>query len=230
MSQLDTLDRLQESSRARMGGISQSEDTEDIDLFDNLDDDGEDLGGSQSQDKSTADKSSSAADIPGNILSEHKHLFIPSTCISSDRAYVHIELGLRIQQAARLLTLLRNLIADKSFQYSHVIRVAPTKGVRTRARSTIAQLNNRIAFYCRVYGKCRAAIVKLGADIATLNKYRVLLRQDVCSSSALLNPNEPGSSKHQLSWIWLSGPSDIQNTSDGLRECMCISSLHIHVC
>jgi len=124
-----------------------------------------------------------------------------------------------IKQAAASLAALRDLIAEKSFQYSHVLRVAPRKGVRTHACSVIAQLNHRIGYHCRVYNRCREAMEKLEADNITLQTYQILQSQDIRSSTALLNPNEPGSTRHQLSWIWQSGLSSTPTNSEGLREC-----------
>lgn len=128
------------------------------------------------------------------------------------------ELNLRIEQAETILTALRDLIAEKSFQYSHVLRVAPRKGVRTRARSTITQLDSRLGHLCRVYTQCRSSMVKLDADDGVLLKFRVLVRHDIGCSSALLNPNEPGSSQLKLSWIWQTAQSS-ERSSEGLREC-----------
>jgi hypothetical protein len=144
----------------------------------------------------------------------------------NNNQYGQVELDLRLDQAARIISGLRDLIAEKSFQFSDVIRVAPRKGVRTRARSTIAKLNNHIAYHCRVYNHCRAALVKLGANDATLTKYRTLQRNDIGSSTALLNPNEPGSTtSHRLSWIWQSSRTTEDETSVGLYECKLYNNL-----
>ena len=153
------------------------------------------------------------------IPPERRRLSIPSRWISLRDNYHQVELDLRLLQAARILTSLRDLIAEKSFQFSHVIRVAPRKGVRTRARSAIAKINTQIGYHCRVYNLCRAAMVKLGADDGILKKFRVLERHDIASSGALLNPNEPGSTTQRLSWIWQCGRTVEDLSSLGLREC-----------
>ncbi len=64
---------------------------------------------------------------------------MPSTSRTANRAAQDMEMDLRKQQAKRYLSGLKELIADKSFQYSHVIRKAPRKTVRTRACSSIAR-------------------------------------------------------------------------------------------
>jgi len=150
---------------------------------------------------------------------ETRRLSIPSRSGSTNDDHRQVELEIRIQQASKTLQVLRDSIADKSFQYSHVIRVAPKKGVNTRARATIAKLTHKIDYYCRVYGRCRAAMVRLGADNNTLDRYQILLKEHVKSSTAMVNPNEAGSTRLQLSWIWKTPGSGNTVTPEGLREC-----------
>jgi hypothetical protein len=113
-----------------------------------------------------------------------------------------LELHLRQEQANTHLNRLRDLIADKSFQYSHIIRSAPRKSIRNHARTTIKNLNHEIAFHARVYAYCRAQMISLGASEETMHIYRVLTRDDIKASTAVLNPNIPGSTQLKLSWIW----------------------------
>ena len=155
---------------------------------------------------------------------ETRVLSIPSNWVTQDQRYSPIELHLRLKQADQCLQALRDTIADKSFQYSHVIRVAPRKGVRTRARGAIAKLNCQIAYHARVYGRCCQAMERLGADDAILNKYKVLLKDDLRSSTALLNPNEPGSTCLTLSWIWLTAANDVGTGPQSLKECKLLLS------
>ena len=42
----------------------------------------------------------------------------------------------------------------------------------------------------------------LGAGPAILQQYRKLTTDDVKASTAIVNPNEPGSTQLKLSWIW----------------------------
>lgn len=144
---------------------------------------------------------------------------MPSSWESTDNIYRAVELRLRILQADKTLQALRDIIADKSFQYSHVIRVAPRKEVHTRARAAITKLNRVIIYYSRVYEQCRTAMVRLGADNSILHKYQILRKDDLKSSTALLNPNVPGSTRVQLSWIWQTFSEGHQSQPDILREC-----------
>lgn len=129
------------------------------------------------------------------------------------------ELNLRIKQATRYLAALRDAIAQKSFQYSHVMCSAPSKGVRTRSRSAIIRITDQVSQYSRVYCRARAAMVRLGADESTLTKFKLLSRDDVKASTAILDPNIPGSSTIRLSWIWETSPRLSGSAPEAIREC-----------
>jgi hypothetical protein len=127
---------------------------------------------------------------------------LPSNGSIIGTAYAELERSHRITHAEYHINRLRVLIAEKSFQYSHVIRVAPRKGVNTRSRAEVKKLNLQIAVHCRLYTQCRARLIKLGADPATLNRFQLLTPEDVKASTAVVNPNETGSTRLKLSWIW----------------------------
>jgi len=57
---------------------------------------------------------------------EEQHVYLPCNGDLAD-----VEVNLQKNQASQLLHQLWELIADKSFQYSHIIRAAPNKGVHT---------------------------------------------------------------------------------------------------
>lgn len=118
------------------------------------------------------------------------------------QAYAPLELSHRIEHADHHLGQIRDLIAEKSFQYSHVIRVSPRKGVNTQSRAAVKKLNLQISVQCRLYTQCRSKLLTLGADPTILNRFQALKTEDVKSSTAIVNPNEPGSTRIKLSWIW----------------------------
>lgn len=148
-----------------------------------------------------------------SISPENVRLALPSTSGAPARATV--ELTHRKLQAQRHLQNLREVIAEKSFLYSHVIRVAPKKAVRTRAHGNISKLNTTIAYLSRAYGRCRAAMIRLGVD---QEKHLILAPEDVRASTAIRDPNEPGSTTHRLSWIWHATGAVAEN-SGALDEC-----------
>ncbi|KAF8797508.1 hypothetical protein BYT27DRAFT_7125484, partial [Phlegmacium glaucopus] len=116
--------------------------------------------------------------------------------------YRELELSHCISHADHHLNRIRDLIAEKSFQFSHVIRVSPRKGVNTHSRAAVKKLNLKISVHCRLYTQCRARLIKLGADAVTVSRFNILTADDVKASTAIVNPNEPGSTRLTLSWIW----------------------------
>jgi hypothetical protein len=132
---------------------------------------------------------------------EDQVLTLPSNGNTS-AVYRELECSHRIAVAEHHLNQIRNLIAEKSFQFSHVIRISPRKGVTTRSRAAVKKLNMQIALHCRVYSRCRARVLALGAEPATQARLRLLRPDDVKASTAIINPNEPGSTQLKLSWIW----------------------------
>jgi hypothetical protein len=192
-------------------------DTDDVndphaELFDNLDDEGGEADHNQLLDASDPD--------PTAIAPEFRPLHLPfSQGTTINHPFRQAELTLRIKQATRYLSAVREKVAEKSFQYSHVMRSAPTKGIRTRARSTILKATDRISQYSRVYNRARAAMVRLGADDRTLSKFKLLSRDDVKASTAILDPNTSGSTTLRLSWIWETGTRISGSAPDTMREC-----------
>jgi hypothetical protein len=146
---------------------------------------------------------------------EDRPLSLPSNgIITYDLA--PLEITHRVSHAELHLHQIRTLIAEKSFQYSHVIRVAPRKGVNTRSRAEVKKLNLQISVHCRSYTQCRSRLVKLRADPALFNHLQELTSDDVKASTAVVNPNEPGSTRLKLSWIWQSSGGQRWGLSTGL--------------
>ena len=77
---------------------------------------------------------------------------------------IQLEIEHRIQQAHRQVTRLWDIIADISFQYSHVIRGTTRKSVRATAQKQIKSLQNDIILHARIYTRCRSRLVALKCD------------------------------------------------------------------
>jgi hypothetical protein len=118
---------------------------------------------------------------------------------------VDLEIRHRITQARRQVGRLRDIIADISFQYSHVIRGQVRKSVRTTAQKRVKSLHNDLVLHARIYRCCRSRLVALNCEERLLRPFRVLTKGDLKASTAILRPNIPGSSSVQLSWIWHTG-------------------------
>ncbi len=143
----------------------------------------------------------SAGDPTGDAPPEKMKLALPSN-MSVPATHCALELTFRKRKAKGLLHQIRELIAEKSFKYTDEIRKAPRKGVRTRGQTAVLELNRRLSLLCQIYAWNRARMIDLQADEETLAGYRVLKKEDVKCSTAVLQPNKAGSTKLKLSWIW----------------------------
>src|SRR6202522_2187849 len=125
---------------------------------------------------------------------ENQMLPLPSNG-NVGQEHAPLELSYRIQHAENHLNRIRDLIAEKSFQFSHVIRVAPRKDVNTRSRAEVKKLNLKISVHCRLYTQCRARLITLGAPPEVADRFQILTTEDVKASTVVVNPNEPGSTR-----------------------------------
>lgn len=154
---------------------------------------------------------------PGPIQIEHQLMPLPSNNnVASD--YAQLEVDRRIIRTEYHLNRIRDLIAEKSFQYSHVIRVAPRKAVNTRSRAEVKKINLQISLHCRLYTHCRARLVLLRVPPETMNHFKILTVEDIKASTAIVNPNEPGSTHLRLSWIWQSSGGHRWNLSSNMNS------------
>jgi hypothetical protein len=119
--------------------------------------------------------------------------------------HADLEITFRKRQAHSQLVHLRDLIADISFQFSHVIRGQIRKKIRTRSQKRVKSLHNELTLHARIYTRCRNHLVALNCGQSILAQFRVLTREDLKASTAILDPNKSGSTSIQLSWIWHSG-------------------------
>lgn len=144
---------------------------------------------------------SEATDVETLTPIECQPIVLPSYG-NTNSNHAKAEIRARIAQAFKQLSNLRELIVTKSFQYSDVIRPAPRKTVITRSRKLIQDLNEQITYHSQVYMECRSRLQKLQAGPDIMRHFQVLKKEDVRSSTAILNPNIPGSTTLRLSWIW----------------------------
>ncbi|PPR03552.1 hypothetical protein CVT24_007599 [Panaeolus cyanescens] len=114
------------------------------------------------------------------------------------------ELKLRVQQANNQLTRIRELVADRSLQFSQVKRISPNTATTTRSQQKLKAISSDISLHSRIYERCRERILLLNPSAAIKKRYLKLTKEDVKASTQVLAPNEPGSTSEKLSWIWLS--------------------------
>jgi hypothetical protein len=137
---------------------------------------------------------------------ERKSIVLPSNGnVETNPSASNLEIQFRKMQAHSQLNRIRDLIADISFQFSHVIRGQIRKNIRTRSQKRVKSLHDELKLQARIYTRCRNHLVALDCGQSTLRQYRELKKEDLKSSTAILEPNQPGSTSLKLSWIWHSG-------------------------
>ena len=162
---------------------------------------------------------------PTDVSVERRPVQMPSTATPRNPAHCAVELAARQHHALRHILALRNLIAEKSFQYSHVIRKTAHVAITTRSRSAIDRLNDSIDLHSRGYTRCRDAMIRLNAGIVLLNKFKELHREDTVASAVVMDPNTPGSTSRRLSWIWQLHEGEGSESAEAVNECKWCSAL-----
>lgn len=152
---------------------------------------------------------------------EYQVVPVPSRVPGYDDADRATELAVRRHNAEHLLAKVREAVADRSFQYSHIIRKAPTKGVKTRARTKAISQAVHLTDLARQYNRSRDTMQRLGASDQDLKRYQKLEKSDLKASTAILNPNMPGSTTRKVGWIWQVG-IDAADSPAAVTECTSI--------
>ena len=133
------------------------------------------------------------------------------------------EFELRKGHANDALASVHRIIGQEAFQYKKILRPAPDKVHRTRARTSIQGVHRGLVLQSRIYTRTRNAIINLGLDpIMVSSMYQKLTKKDIGVSSAIADPNVAGSTQLRLSWIWTThqGIGEIGPTDNHLTECM----------
>jgi hypothetical protein len=175
---------------------------------DDLSEDDNDEGENKDRDDDDEDDLESIGDDENDQMPvpvEYQVVPVPSHVPDSGPADRATELAVRKTKADQLLAKVREAVADRSFQYSHIIRKAPTKGVKTRARTKAISQAVHLTDLARQYNRSRDTMQRLGASKADLERYQRIEKSDLKASTAILNPNMPGSTTGRVGWIWQTG-------------------------
>lgn len=148
------------------------------------------------------------------LAAENNYLCFPST-IGGDAlkaagygGLVEKELLLRQGQANDSLQGVRTSLGEKSFLFRHDLRLADSKVKKTKSWTRLVTVNKKVNQHRWAYEKCRAAMIRLGADDNLLGIYRTLTREDCKVSTAVMMPNQSGQRDITLAWFWTLPSSD----------------------
>ncbi|EAU82874.2 hypothetical protein CC1G_05496 [Coprinopsis cinerea okayama7 len=131
---------------------------------------------------------------------------------------IEAELKLRQAQADEALENVRTQVGYKSFLFKANIQLAENKAQKTRGYAAVATADKAIRRWTRVYNQARWAITALTKDAAVLGKYPPLLKADLTPLQSIYQPNAPGMSRQNVSWIWGRRSGSIMNDPEFLQE------------
>lgn len=135
-------------------------------------------------------------------------------------ALVEKEIALRLGQANDSLHALRMALGHKSVLFRTEIRHnAGSQRQKGRAWGKVSAAETTIRHHARVYSRCREALQRLNADKDILSRYKVLKKEDLKVSTAIVDPNARGTRNESLRWFWnLGGERDMED-NDFMKQC-----------
>ena len=157
--------------------------------------------------------------------SEDAPLCLPSTlgtevCVQRGlQQLADQELQLRQGQANDALHLIRLSLGYKSFLFRKSVRVADSHREKLRSWGEVGAVEKSVKHQARVYSTARQAMIKLGARREIMDRYRVLKREDLKVSTALIHPNAHGLAGASLSWIWGADVGGDPQSAEWMDEC-----------
>lgn len=123
------------------------------------------------------------------------------------------ESTLRRARANDAIQSLCESLSGLSYQYINKVRQSTTTREHTRAFQGIKLLTTQVSFHRQVYNRCRRAIIRADATLASRYPF---LRADECKiSTAISNVNSAGQSQARLPWFW--GATDGYDQEDAQR-------------
>ena len=66
----------------------------------------------------------------------------------------------------------------------------------------MSQIDSQPTLHARIYTCCQNHLVALNCKESILHQYCTLTKEGLKSSTAILDPNKPGSTSLKMSWIW----------------------------
>ena len=129
------------------------------------------------------------------------------------------EIELRCGQANDALQKIRIALGYKSVLYRTSVRQATSQRMKLRAFDEVHSVEKTVQQNTRIYALARKALVALEAKPGLLEKYKVLKREDLKVSSALIEANTRGLRNTSLSWIWAQDVARDAQGSEWMTEC-----------
>jgi len=133
------------------------------------------------------------------------------------------ELRLREGQANNALHELRVSLAHKAIIFRTDVRHAGTYNMTTRAWGKVGSADVKVQRHVAIYCRCRKQMIALNASGNTLNRYKMLRKEDLKISATIANSNARGHRDDTLAWFCtMDVPWDTE-VNDWMSECKMIA-------
>ena len=169
----------------------------------------------------TTSLSSHVVEGASSIPPEQRQILLPSSfgaraCKGILAPFSSIQLLLCKGLANDTIQALRLMIGKQSFHYRKKIRKGVVKSnynIRTRSHKEAQENSKAIKLLARTYRKIHQTMITLGASEDDKAKYQVLSKEDIKSSTAVVDFNASGQRNKTLSWIWHTQKSTAEDPS-----------------
>ncbi|KAF8548652.1 hypothetical protein OG21DRAFT_1526358 [Imleria badia] len=122
-----------------------------------------------------------------------------------------LELRLWMGQANDALHEIRLVLANKAILFWTDVQHVVSHARSTQAWSKVHVVDAMLGKHAAVYRCCRKAMLKLGADQATLSRYQGLREEDLKVTSTATAANARGNRNQGIAWFWsMDVPRDME--------------------
>jgi hypothetical protein len=166
---------------------------------------------------------------------ERLPLILPSSfnshqvVLANLQALAFQELELRKGQANDCLERLRLNLGHQALLYRTNVRNASSTKQKLRAFHDVKACRKKVEVCVRTYRRARRSLQRLGADSATMDKYKPILRSDLRLSGDITQENRLGQRNDTLAWFWTPGEGGLDNSHSLMDECESFISSGSHL-
>jgi hypothetical protein len=160
-----------------------------------------------------------------HVAVETQPLVLPSnlgleTCQAHGLStFVKQEKCLRIGQANDALRGLRLGLSKKAVIFREGMRTAKTKTRKLRSWDHIHMVDVNVRYHAKVYGRARAAMLRLGPSDEELERYQALRKEHLNVTTARIDPSLRGQRDTSLAWFWTMDVKKDTDQIDSMTEC-----------
>jgi len=143
--------------------------------------------------------------------------------------FVKQEKLLRISQANDALRGLRLGLSKKAVIFREGLRTAKTKTRKLRSWDQIHTVDVNVRYHAKVYGRARAAMLRLGMSDKELDRYRRLQKEHLDVTTTRIDPSLRGQRDTSLAWFWTMDVKNDTDHADSMTECKQPSCLSVEM-